>query len=49
MDRGKPRNHIEFINPSCSAERFNCSPNWGKIPALILKERAVVINARQLP
>ena len=46
---GNPKNHMALINPSCSAERPNCSPNWGKIPALMENEKAVVIRAKQLP
>jgi hypothetical protein len=49
MEIGIPKNHIEFMNPNCSAERPNSSPNCGKIPALIEKEKAVVIRAKQLP
>jgi hypothetical protein len=49
MDIGKPRNHMELINPNWAAERPKLSPSWGRIPALILKVKAVVISAKQLP
>jgi hypothetical protein len=49
MEIGNPKNHIWLIKPSWVALRLNVSPNCGKIPALILKEKAVVINAKQLP
>jgi hypothetical protein len=40
---------MELINPSCSAERPNASPNWGRIPARIENVKAVVMSAKQLP
>jgi len=49
IEIGNPKNHMELINPSCSAERPNVSPNWGRIPARIEKVKAVVISAKQLP
>jgi hypothetical protein len=48
MAMGKPKNHIELMKPSCSADSPKSLPNWGKIPARILKEKAVVIKAKQL-
>ena len=49
MAIGKPKNHIELINPSCSADKLKSVANCGKIPARILNEKAVVISAKQLP
>jgi hypothetical protein len=46
MAIGKPRNHIWLINPSWVAERPKVVPSSGRIPALILKEKAVVIKAK---
>ena len=46
---GNPKKNMELINPNCSAVRLNCSPSWGKIPALMEKVKAVVISAKQLP
>lgn len=39
---------MELINPNCSALRPKESPSWGRIPALIENEKAVVMSARQL-
>jgi hypothetical protein len=49
MEMGKPKNHIELMNPSCWPESWKASPNCGRIPARILNENAVVIKAKQLP
>ena len=49
MEIGNPKNHMELINPSCSADNPKVSPNCGKIPARIEKVKAVVMSARQLP
>jgi hypothetical protein len=49
MEIGNPKKNIELINPSCVAVSWNVSASWGKIPARMLKEKAVVINAKQLP
>ena len=49
MEMGKPKNHIELINPNWVADSPNSSPSSGKIPARILKVKAVVISAKQLP
>ena len=46
---GNPKNHMELINPSCSADKPNSCPSWGRIPARIAKVKAVVIRAKQLP
>ena len=48
IEIGNPRNHIWLIYPSCSADRPNLSPSWGKIPARIENVNAVVIKAKQL-
>jgi hypothetical protein len=48
MEIGKPKKNIELIRPNCEAVSPNSVPNWGRIPALMLKEKAVVIMARQL-
>ena len=48
MEIGNPKNHMELIKPNCSAFKPNCSPNWGRIPARIEKEKAVVMSAKQL-
>ena len=49
IEMGKPKNHMELMNPSCSADKLSDSPSWGRIPARMLKEKAVVIRAKQLP
>ena len=49
IEMGNPKNHIELINPNCCAFKLKVSPNSGNIPARILKEKAVVISAKQLP
>ena len=49
MEIGNPKNHIELMNPNCCPLRLKVSANCGKIPARILKEKAVVISAKQLP
>jgi hypothetical protein len=49
IEIGNPRNHMELINPSCSADRPKLSPSWGRIPARIEKVKAVVMSAKQLP
>jgi hypothetical protein len=46
---GKPKNHIELIKPNCSPVKLNSSASCGKMPALRLNEKAVVIKAKQLP
>ncbi len=46
---GKPKNHIELIKPSCSADKPKLCPNWGRMPARIEKVKAVVMSAKQLP
>ena len=48
IEMGKPKNHMELMNPSCSAVRPNLSPNWGRTPARIEKVKAVVMRAKQL-
>ncbi len=48
MEIGNPKNHMELINPSCSAVKPKDSPSCGRIPARIENENAVVISARQL-
>jgi hypothetical protein len=48
MEMGKPRNHMELMVPSCTASKFSSVPSCVRIPALMLKEKAVVINAKQL-
>lgn len=48
MEIGNPKNHMELMNPNCSAFKPKDSPNCGRIPARIEKEKAVVMSARQL-
>jgi hypothetical protein len=38
-----------LMKPSCEAEKPNSLPNWAKMPARMLNEKAVVIRAKQLP
>lgn len=49
MEIGKPKNHMELMNPSCSAVSPKLSPNCGSIPARMENVKAVVIRAKQLP
>ena len=48
MEIGNPKNHMELINPSCSALSPNVSPSCGRIPARMAKVNAVVMSAKQL-
>ena len=45
---GKPKKNIKLIKPNCSAVSPNSVANWGRMPARILKEKAVVMRAKQL-
>ena len=49
IEIGNPKKNMELINPSCWAVRSKVSASCGKTPALILKEKAVVMSAKQLP
>src|SRR5687767_14243488 len=49
IEIGKPKNHMELINPNCSAERLKLSPKSFRMPARIENVKAVVMRAKQLP